>query len=417
MRIEALDMLASWAQPDPRDRVINAHRPLPSRDKSDAMEALSPQIDGLMASEGAVREKSIQVASILGIQKIVPLLVQRVQDAQQSPTIRAASLMALSRLHRVKAVALSRDVKMLPATELLPAAMRVLAKFDAKASLPKFIEATQSRSMEVRQLGWDIVAKSDAAEALATITAGVQAYLDGTLPSDVHLNVLEAAEGRLDDNLQKILVEYRQTGAAADPLTPWMMSLQGGNESRGSKLFSEKTELSCIRCHKVDRAGGEVGPNLTVIGKEKDRRYLLESICLPNSQIAKGYETAVVANDSGQVFTGVVLTENDDFLELIENNGSQKRIAIVDIVARKKGNSPMPEDLVKFMTPRELRDLVAYLASLKVDPRAEAEERTKQKRSSNARAVRSAAIIVAPLHAAHHFNTVIGQETIGESKK
>ena len=40
-----------------------------------------------------------------------------------------------------------------------------------------------------------------------------------------------------------------------------------------------------------------------------------------------------------------------------------------------------------------------------------------QKRSSNARAVRSAAIIVAPLHAAHHFNTVIGQETIGESKK
>ncbi len=370
MRIEALDMLASWAQPDPRDRVLNAYRPLPSREAGHAAEALSPQIDGLMASEDAVREKSIEVASILGIQKIVPLLFQRVSDAQQSPTIRAASLTALSRLDPAKAVAFSRKVKMLPATELLPAALRVLATFDARASLPKFIEATQSRSMEVRQLGWDIVVKSDSAEALAIIIGGVQAYLDGTLPSDVHLNVLEGATGKLDDKLQQALVEHLQTQAASEPLAQWMICLDGGNESRGSKLFFGKTELSCVRCHKVDRAGGEVGPNLTVIGKDKDRRYLLESICLPNSQVAKGFETAVVANDSGQVFTGIVKSENDDFLELIQNDGSQKQIAIDDIVARRKGKSSMPDDLVKLMTPRELRDLVAYLASLKVDPRA-----------------------------------------------
>ena len=95
---------------------------------------------------------------------------------------------------------------------------------------------------------------------------------------------------------------------------------------------------------------------------------------MPNSQIAKGFETAVVANDSGQVFTGIVKTENSDFIELIQNDGSQKRIAIEEIVARRKGNSSMPEDLIKFMKPRELRDLVAYLTSLKVDPRAEEEE-------------------------------------------
>ena len=36
----------------------------------------------------------------------------------------------------------------------------------------------------------------------------------------------------------------------------------------------------------------------------------------------------------------------------------------------EKGKSSMPDDLTKFMTLRELRDLVAYLASLQVDPRA-----------------------------------------------
>lgn len=33
----------------------------------------------------------------------------------------------------------------------------------------------------------------------------------------------------------------------------------------------------------------------------------------------------------------------------------------------------MPADLIKHLTPRELRDLVAYLSSLKVDPRATTE--------------------------------------------
>ncbi len=44
------------------------------------------------------------------------------------------------------------------------------------------------------------------------------------------------------------------------------------------------------------------------------------------------------------------------------------------IVGRKRGKSAMPEDLAKMMTPRELRDLVAYLASLKIDPRGSNEK-------------------------------------------
>ena len=50
---------------------------------------------------------------------------------------------------------------------------------------------------------------------------------------------------------------------------------------------------------------------------------------------------------------------------LIQPDGIQRRITIDQIVARRKGQSAMPADLVKQMTLRELRDLVAYLASLK----------------------------------------------------
>ena len=154
-----------------------------------------------------------------------------------------------------------------------------------------------------------------------------------------------------------------------DPLALWLVALEGGDVAKGKQSFFENTKLSCLRCHKVDRAGGAVGPELTRIGEQKDRRYLLESICLPNAQIAKNFETAVIANDLGQVFTGIVKSENDDFIELIQNDGGQVRVLIDEIVARRKGNSSMPTDLIKLMSKRELRNLVAYLASLKVSKR------------------------------------------------
>jgi len=183
------------------------------------------------------------------------------------------------------------------------------------------------------------------------------------------LNVLEASEGKLDKKLRDALVEHARAQGEADTLAQWLMCLDGGNEDRGRKIFFEKTNLSCVRCHKVSRAGGEVGPNLTVIGKEKDRRYLLEAICLPDATIAKGFETAVVVTDSGQIVSGIVKSENDDFIELIQNDGAQQRIPMDEVTGRRKGKSSMPAELAKLMTPRELRDVVAYLASLKVDPR------------------------------------------------
>ena len=374
MRLEALSMLGAWANPDPRDRVLNIYRPLEARGIEDPAEALSPHIDSLMSAENEVKEKAIEVAAALGIKKIVPLLIERVNDVELSPALQATSLQAIARLDREKAVALARNVKMLPATELLPAALQVLATYDAKQSLRKFIEGTQSRNIEARQLSWDILAKQDGEDALSTLVAGVEAYLDGTLPADVHLNVLEAAQARLDEKLQASLQEHARKLEETEPLAKWLLALEGGDPDRGNKIFHEKTQLSCVRCHLVYRAGGEVGPELTVIGKEKDRRYLLEAICLPDAKIAKGFETAIIANDSGQLFTGIVKTENDDFIELIQNDGAQVRIPMVEIVGRKKGKSSMPDDLVKQMSLRELRDLVAYLSSLKVNPRDEEAE-------------------------------------------
>ncbi len=375
-RIESLRMLADWGQPDPRDRVLNVYRPLSKRDPGVAAAALEPHIESLMTSEDAVREAGIEVASTLGINKIAPMLEQRVNNEQLTPDRRATALESLARLNSDLAVRLARDIKILPASDLALASLRVLAKYDLEASIDRFVSATQSRDLTVRQLAWDILAQSRSPKATGVIVEAVQAYLAGNLSADVQLNVLEAAEGRLEPELQSQLEIYIKSVSESDPLGQWLASLEGGNVEAGRRSFFENAKLSCVGCHQVGRAGGEVGerevgPNLTTIGKEKDRRYLLESICLPNAQVAKGFETAVVANDSGQVFTGIVKVETDDYLELVQNDGTQVRILQDEIVARRKGQSSMPNDLIQLMSKRELRDLVAYLASLKVNPRGE----------------------------------------------
>ncbi|PHQ36580.1 DUF7133 domain-containing protein [Rhodopirellula bahusiensis] len=373
-RIEAIDMLANWTSPDPRDRVTNEYRPLENRPEIIAREALAKHIEVLMITDQKVREKAIDVGSTLGIKKIAPQLIARLQDSQSRPALRASALTALARLESAQAVQIARTIDLEQPTQLVTSALSVLGKHDGPASVDRFIAATATESQLVRGLAWDLLAEVESPESVQHIKKGVNAYLENDLPADVQLNLVEAAAKRLPQEWNAKIVAHREKLASTEPLAKWMDSLHGGDPEKGATLFFGKTELSCVRCHKVDRAGGEVGPALTTIGKTRDRRTLLEAIALPDAKIAEGFETAVIADEDGQVFTGIVAAETDDVIDLIAADGSRNRIEKDYIIARKKGKSSMPAGLTEQMTARELRDLVAYLASLQVDPRAGEEE-------------------------------------------
>ena len=86
---------------------------------------------------------------------------------------------------------------------------------------------------------------------------------------------------------------------------------------------------------------------------------------MPDAAIAEGYETAVIVDEDGRVFSGIVRDgDRRDVVELLQADGTTVLIDPAEIVERKRGPSAMPGDLVRLMSDRELRDLVAYLASL-----------------------------------------------------
>ena len=119
------------------------------------------------------------------------------------------------------------------------------------------------------------------------------------MPKELRLDVVEAAEAFPGKPFAKQLQTYREAKKPGD-LTAYDETLFGGDAASGRDIFLNNATLSCLRCHKAGGEGGEVGPNLAGIGAEKQRDYLLESIVLPNKQIAKGFESIVIVKLSGE---------------------------------------------------------------------------------------------------------------------
>ena len=84
-----------------------------------------------------------------------------------------------------------------------------------------------------------------------------------------------------------------------------------------------------------------------------------------SKQIAEGWGQVAVQLQNDAVEVGRPAKESDGFLMLVLADGSRKAIAKADIKARKAALSAMPEDIAKSLSKRDLRDLVAYLATLK----------------------------------------------------
>lgn len=150
-----------------------------------------------------------------------------------------------------------------------------------------------------------------------------------------------------------------------DPLAAFRETLEGGNADEGRRIFLERASVACLRCHKVGGKGGEVGPPLIKVGAERTPEQLLESILLPNKVMVPGYGQEVLKTTSDEIEVGRVKSETPSELVLVRADGTERRLPKTQVEVRKAGLSAMPEDLAKQLSKRDLRDLIAYLASLR----------------------------------------------------
>lgn len=136
-----------------------------------------------------------------------------------------------------------------------------------------------------------------------------------------------------------------------------------GDAGRGEQLFWS-TAVNCGSCHKVGERGTTVGPELSLIGKQRTREDLLQSILEPSRRIEPNYAAYAAQTADGRVVTGV-LVKRDAAAVLLRDGQNKETVLAVPNIERLQPlpTSLMAEGQVAGLTPQEAADLLEYLAS------------------------------------------------------
>jgi len=187
-----------------------------------------------------------------------------------------------------------------------------------------------------------------------------------TLSPPQFSDVIKKYPAELLPQANKILQKLKQNEAdklaRIDTLLP---HLKQGNAALGKKMFfSEKAK--CSTCHRIKQQGGQIGPDLSAIGRIRKDRDFLEAIVFPSSNFVREYEPHTLLTTNGITYSGIIARETNDALFIQQSTGKPIAISREDIESiRPSTVSIMPNGLEKALTEKELADIIAYLRTLK----------------------------------------------------
>lgn len=347
-------------------------------------------------ADAAATRKVQPAGDLSGIGQI---LKTQPQAANQTLVLRAVRLAALWKVESLSAdlAAMAGDEK--SSLRLRQAAIRGLAEIGSSAALDSLSQlAARDHSPAIRSLAVAGLVRRDA-DSVAGIAAeilmaaGPQDDLGPLLDAfflrqggpdklaaalegkQLHADVAKRAlvymlsVGRSDQALSDVLT--KAAGIAADAPPPSQEEVQKiaaevtakGNAAQGEKIF-RRADLSCMKCHAVSRAGGQVGPELSAVGSISPVDYIVNSILNPDLAKKEQYITKLFQTIDGEVFTGIVIDRNDQRVNLRDATGKIVTLAADDIAAEKEGKSLMPQGITKFLTHAELLDLAKFVSEL-----------------------------------------------------
>ncbi len=130
-----------------------------------------------------------------------------------------------------------------------------------------------------------------------------------------------------------------------------------GNPFEGIKAFNKV----CGQCHKIYGEGQEVGPDITLNGRN-DFEQLLSNVFDPSLVIGTAYQATTVATTDGRVLTGLLAEDSPQRIVLKVQGGKSEIIPRAEVEEVKVGTlSLMPEDIEKQLTEKEWADLFSFL--------------------------------------------------------
>ena len=361
VRLTALNLLTQWPKPEKLDSVQGRYQELVEIPASTIAPALGENLSSLLSSnDKKIAEAARKAAAVygLGAKPEELLALVRKDDAERSAS--ALSLLASSpELQRQAAL----DALKSKHSNIRAAALTVLAKADAK-NFAQHATAILTKSSDLvdRRAAFDGLSKASGSTGKTLLSNALASTKKKTLPPELSLDVFEAVRSWKDADLTKQLNDHLAT--LPDPaLAPFAGTLHGGDPATGRNLFNNHIAAQCVRCHAVGSGGSGVGPNLSGIGK-KSPDYLLAALVNPGRDIAPGFGFTSVTLKDATTISGVLEKETTKSLSVRLPSGELHRIDRSKIKSQTPPVSSMPP-MIGILKNKELRDVLAYLQSLK----------------------------------------------------
>ena len=366
-REEALHALLAFAKPPRLDRVDGMARDYEPRDAAVIAAALQPRVDALLKlDDGKLKAPAIELMIQLGLQVGAEALTAMIGNKELDADVRVETLRLMAAQHASEK---AFDEALAKARERAqPEALRVEAlelgfEHRQESALKTIQQVMAKGSIVEKQTALGELGQIATPEADAMISMWMDGLVNGKMEAPLQLEVLQAAEARAEaaPDLAKKVVAYVADTAGDLPRE----LLEGGNVDEGREIVTNNLGANCIACHITEaKEGSQVGPTLRDIGKQKDRRYLLESLLSPSAKIAPGFGMVSVTTKAGASIAGTLDAEDATKLAIRQPDGTISEVAKADIAAQTPPISIMPP-MLGILTKPQIRDVVAYLATLR----------------------------------------------------
>ena len=127
--------------------------------------------------------------------------------------------------------------------------------------------------------------------------------------------------------------------------------------AHGRELF----KTLCATCHRLEREGHAVGPDLFDM-RNQPKENILFHIVVPDAEIAPAFAAYACETKDGRAFAGILASETPVSVTIRQPGGAEETVLRSDVKSLTAlPSSLMPPGLDAAMSPQDLADLLAFL--------------------------------------------------------
>ena len=289
--------------------------------------------------------------------------IQIANDSARSTAWRVAAVQALrGASFEAAGAALLRCLDVNQPQGLQTATVRVLARMDGAEGPTALLQPDRWR-------GFPPVVRSALVSALMNqprhwpaLLGALEAksFPESVLTRSHRKQLMEAKDAEVKTRAAKLF----ELGAATDRMKVYedyksVLSLTP-NPANGRAMFKQH----CASCHRLDREGVPVGPDLFGI-RNQEREVILLHTIVPEHEIVPGYANYRVRLRDGRELEGMIAAESNTHVRLRRALGEEESVSRDQIQSMESsGLSLMPQEMETNMSRQDMADLVAYLKGM-----------------------------------------------------